>query len=80
MTCFEHIEKILKVNFTDHDEVIVKRDQAESEKKRAKNAKDDDEDVEMEDIDLPEETTPGRGVTDPSIRRTTKVEIIEQQR
>ncbi|CAK9047488.1 unnamed protein product, partial [Durusdinium trenchii] len=61
VTCFEHIEKILKVNFTDHDEVIVKRDQAESEKKRAKNAKDDDEDVEMEDIDLPEETTPGRG-------------------
>ena len=57
LACFDHIEKILKVNFTDHDEVIIKRDQAEREKKRAKTAKDDDEDVEMEDIDLPEETT-----------------------
>ena len=56
LACFDHIEKILKVNFTDHDEVIIKRDQAEREKKRAKTAKDDDEDVKMEDIDLPKET------------------------
>ena len=56
MACFEHIEKILKVNFTERDEVVIKRDQAEREKKRAKTANGDDEDVEMEDIDLPEET------------------------
>lgn len=56
MTCFDHIEKILKVNFTDRDEALIKRDLAEREKKRAKTAKDDDEDVEMEDIYLPEET------------------------
>ena len=57
--CFDHIEKILKVNFTDRDEEIVKKDQAEREKKRAKTTKDDDDDddIEMECIDLPEETT-----------------------
>ena len=34
LECFDHIEKILKVNFTQHDEVITKRDQAEREKRR----------------------------------------------
>ena len=43
--------------FTDHDEVIIKRDQAEREKKRMKTAHGDvGADVDMEDIDLPEET------------------------
>lgn len=51
---FDHAERILRVNFTKHDEEIIKRDQAEREKKRAKTTKDDD--VEMEDVDLPEET------------------------
>ena len=49
---FEHIEGTLKYNFTDHGEAIIKRDQAEREKKRAKTKhNDDDEDVEMEDIE-----------------------------
>lgn len=48
--------------------MIIKRDQAEKEKKRAKTAKDDDEDVEMEDIDLPEEITQlgGESLTPPA--------------
>ena len=33
LACFDHIEKILKVNFTDYDEVIIKRDQAERERR-----------------------------------------------
>ena len=36
--CFDHIEKILKINFTKRDEEIMKRDEAEREKKRAKTA------------------------------------------
>ena len=64
--CFDHIEGTLKYYFTEHDEVITKRDQAERAKKRAKTAhKGDDEDVEMEDIDLPEETEQ-LGLTPPS--------------
>ena len=64
--CFDHIEGTLKYYFTEHDEVIIKRDQAERAKKRAKTAhKGDDEDVEMEDIDLPEETEQ-LGLTPPS--------------
>ena len=55
---FDHIEGMLKHNFTDQDEAIFKRDQAEREreKKRAKTKRNDnDEYAEMEDIDLPEE-------------------------
>ena len=54
--CFEHIEGMLKSNFTDNDEMIIQRAR-EREKKRAKTKHHDgDKDVEMEVIDLPEET------------------------
>lgn len=58
--CFDHIEK------------IIKRDQAGRDKKRAKTAKDDDEDVEMEDNDLPEETAQlgGESPTPPAAKQS----------
>ena len=49
---------MLKYYFTDHDEVNIKRGQAEREKKRMKTAHGDDgaDFIYMEDIDLQDET------------------------